>query len=374
MGHAYTPGLKVSAAAEYVRQRTLPIPGEVLVKQGDHVEPETVVARALLPGNVVTQHLGKLLGVSPADIAEMLLVKEGEEVEKDQPVARSKGIFGLMKQTAMAPTTGVFESVSKVSGQAIYREAPIPVEVKAYIAGEITEVMPDLGVDVTARGTMVQGIFGIGPEVSGPVAVLSEDPTRPVTASDIKPEHKGTVLVGGSLADLAALRRAIEVEASALIIGGIDAADLKTLLGFDLGVAITGNETVGLTVVVTEGFGELAMSARTHRLLASAVGTVASVSGATQIRAGVMRPEILIPQDIQAIEETAVDTGLLAIDSTVRIIRDPHFGSLGKVVDLPAELQEVETEAAVRILTVTLPDGQRATLPRANVELVDESL
>jgi biotin carboxyl carrier protein len=374
MGHAYTPGLKVSAAAEFVRARILPIHGEVLVKQGDQVEPETVVARALLPGNVVTQHLSKELGMAASDVAEMMLVKAGDEVSRDQPVARSKGIFGMMKQTVVAPTTGVLESVSAVSGQAIYREEPIPVEVKAYISGVVSEVTEDLGVAVSARGTMVQGIFGIGPEVSGQVVVLVDDPTRPVTVSDISPEHKGKVLLGGSLADLATMRRAIEVDAAALIIGGIDATDLKTLLGYDLGVAITGTETIGLTIVVTEGFGQLDMSARTHKLLSSAAGAVASVSGATQIRAGVMRPEILIPQDVEAVEETAVDTGLLAVDSSIRIIRDPHFGALGKVVDLPPELQPLETEASVRILTVTLPDGQRVTLPRANVELVDESL
>ena len=37
MGHAYTPGLKVSAAAEARRTRLLPIAGEVLVAVGDRV-------------------------------------------------------------------------------------------------------------------------------------------------------------------------------------------------------------------------------------------------------------------------------------------------------------------------------------------------
>ena len=32
------------------------------------------------------------------------------------------------------------------------------------------------------------------------------------------------------------------------------------MLGYDLGVAITGSERIGLTVVITEGFGEIAMS------------------------------------------------------------------------------------------------------------------
>jgi hypothetical protein len=372
MGHAYTPGLKVSAAAEYVRPRLLPIAGEVLVKVSDRVEPATVVARALLPGNVVSLPLARTLGVAPADLAELLLVQEGARVQKDQPVARSKGIFGMMKQTALAPATGVLESVSKVSGQALFREAPVPVEVKAYVAGTVSSVTPGFGVEVTGRGTLVQGIFGIGPEVHGVIALVGSDPARALQPGDIRPEHKGCVLVGGALADLATLKRCIEAGVAALVTGGIDAADLKGLLGFDLGVAITGNETVGLTVVVTEGFGPLAMSARTHRLLAAAAGQVASVSGATQIRAGVLRPEVLVPASIERIETTAVDSGLLALDSVVRIIRDPHFGALGRVCALPHEPQLLDTEAMVRILSVTLQDGRRITLPRANVELVDD--
>jgi hypothetical protein len=373
MGHAYTPGLKVSAAAEWTRRRLLPIRGEVLVQAGAAVQPGTVVARALLPGNVVTVHLARQLGVSAGDLPELLLVAEGGSVAKDQPVARSKGLFGMLKQTALAPTSGVIEAVSKVSGQALFREAPIPVEVRAYVAGTVASVIEGFGVEVHSRGTMVQGIFGIGPEASGPVVLLTDDPGRPVSAGDLKPEHKGAVLVGGSLASLPALRRAIEVGAAALVVGGIDAADLKGLLGYDLGVAITGSETVGLTVIVTEGFGELAMSARTFRLLGAARGQVASVSGATQIRAGVMRPELLVPASIAQVERTAVDAGVLAPGSAVRIIRDPHFGALGKVVSLPPEPAALDTEAAVRILTVSLAaGGGEVTLPRANVELVDE--
>lgn len=374
MGHAYTPGLKVSAAADFVRVRTLPIPGEVLVRQGEAVGPDTVVARALLPGNVATANLAQQLGVGAGDLPELLLVQEGSHVEKGQPVARSKGIFGLMKQTAVAPTTGTLESVSKVSGQAIFREAPIPVEVTAYVAGIVSSVEAGFGAHVDSRGTMVQGIFGIGPETHGKVAVARCGRERPLQPQDVLPEHRGAVLVGGSLASLAALAAAREAGVAAVVTGGIDAADLEKLLGYDIGVAITGNETVGLTVVVTEGFGELPMSARTHRLLCEAAGQVASVSGATQIRAGVMRPEILVPREVHQIERTEVDTGQLHVNSTVRIIRDPHFGELGRVVELPPEPRLLDTEAAVRILTVALAGGEHVTLPRANVELVDERL
>ena len=46
-----------------------------------------------------------------------------------------------------------------------------------------------------------------------------------------------------------------------------------------------------------EGFGDIAMAQRTFELMRSHDGRMASVNGATQIRAGVMRPEIVIPLD-----------------------------------------------------------------------------
>ena len=93
--------------------------------------------------------------------------------------------------------------------------------------------------------------------------------------------------------------------ARAVIAGGISASDLESFLGYDLGVAITGQEEKGSTLVVTEGFGDLAMAERTFALLRGCAGMRASVNGATQIRAGVLRPEIIIPRPGAAVLDDA---------------------------------------------------------------------
>jgi hypothetical protein len=41
-------------------------------------------------------------------------------------------------------------------------------------------------------------------------------------------------------------------------------------------------------------------------------------------------------------------------------------------VGLPVELAQVETEAKVRVLDVELEDKRKVTLPRANVEIIEE--
>jgi hypothetical protein len=53
------------------------------------------------------------------------------------------------------------------------------------------------------------------------------------------------------------------------------------------------------------------------------------------------------------------------------VIRTPYFGKIGKVVDLPAPLQKLESESHARVLTVEFEDGSQATVPRANVEMIE---
>ena len=55
----------------------------------------------------------------------------------------------------------------------------------------------------------------------------------------------------------------------------------------------------------------------------------------------------------------------------MRIIREPYFGRLGRVTEMPVELQNLETEAQVRVLRVELANGEQTILPRANVEAIE---
>jgi hypothetical protein len=158
------------------------------------------------------------------------------------------------------------------------------------------------------------------------------------------------------------------------VAGGISDKDLREFLGHDIGVAITGSEDLGITLVITEGFGEIDMAQKTFDLLKSKEGVMACINGATQIRAGVIRPEVVIPMDgdIKAAEtaKEAATTGL-EVGSPIRVIRQPYFGQIGAVSNLPPALQVLESESKARVLEVTFKDGKKAVIPRANVELIE---
>lgn len=373
MGHAYTPGLKVTDNILVRKQRILPLKGEVIVKKGDKVTPDDVVARTHLPGNVVPLNVANKLGLPPEDLNEVMLKKEGDQITQGEPIALKKGIIKWFSSECSATITGTLESISTVTGQVLQRGEPIPVEVKAYIKGIVTDVIESEGVVVDTYASFVQGIFGIGGETSGELMVATPDNTTVLSDDLIKEEMKGKVIVGGSLVTADAMKKAIKVGIKGIVVGGFDDKDLRDFLGYDIGVAITGNEDIGVTLVVTEGFGQINMAHKTFDLLKHNVGKQACINGATQIRAGVIRPEVVIPFETETVETTDAKGEILGLDigSPIRVIRHPYFGKLGKVTGLPSPLHVLESESKARILEVEFDDGEKAIVPRANVEMIE---
>jgi len=376
MAHAYTPGLRVTRHTTLQRDRRLPMKGKVLVAQGDTVRRDQVVARTELPGNVTTVNIVNRLGITAEELPSFMLVGEGDQVTKGQPIAETRPFIKWFKSTVEADIDGTVESISPVTGQVMLREAPLPVEVPAYVDGSVVDVIEDEGVVVETNGAFVQGIFGVGGESWGPLHMISDGPGQALDPAQLDDTCAGRIVVATGLVSHAAIEKARQVGAVGVIGGGIRDSDLRQLLGYDLGVAITGTEDIGLTVIVTEGFGEISMAGRTFDILKDCHGLEASVSGATQIRAGVQRPEIIVPvPEGQPIPEDEVagsqGEGMQEGDA-LRVIRAPYFGHIGKVASLTADLQAVESGARVRVLEVEFEDGQKAIVPRANVELIEE--
>ena len=374
MGHAYTPGLKVTPKTLLKKKRILPLKGDVVVKKGDIVTADTVVARTELPGRVIPINAANILGVLPDDLPAHVTVPIGTVLKKDQVYAFAKVLFGLFKNNLRSPDDEItIETVSRITGKILLRERPLPVEVKAYVAGTITEVYPREGVEVTCWAALAQGIFGIGGETNGTLRMVCNSPDEPLTPDKITADHKGCIIVGGSIVSAAALEKAIQNKVRAIVVGGFNDQDLRNFLGYDLGVAITGSENKGISLVVTEGFGQIPMTERTFNLLKHHEGKHACCNGATQIRAGVIRPEVVLPmseKELASGEE--VKAGALEPGTPIRVIREPYFGRIGRVTDLPSEPMRLESETKARVLKLRFDDdGSEVLVPRANVEILE---
>jgi hypothetical protein len=374
MAQAYSAGLTVTDSIVLKKDRILPLKGTVKVKKGDKVKAEDLVAETLLPGKVVPFNLANKLGVPPNLVIEYIKIKAGDKLKKGQVIAESKGFFGLFKTSIKSPIDGEVENISNITGQLLLREPRIPVQIKAFIDGLVVEVIENEGVIIENKSAYVQGIFGIGGETTGKLKVLAESTDEIIETKKIDDSCKDKIIVSGSMITYDVIKKAQNVGVLGIITGGIDDRDLKKLLGYNIGVAITGHEDIGITIVVTEGFGEIKMANKTFELLKKFDGHKTSIHGKTQIRAGVMRPEIIIPIKFTE-EELKVPKEhmpTLEIGTTIRVIRQPNFGVIGKVTGLPEKLTKVESETLVRILEAELENGQKVTIPRANVEVIEE--
>lgn len=373
MAHAYTPGLKVLHHTKVEKNRRLPIKGEITKQVGDLLKPEDVVAKTDLPGNVQMLKVANVLNIGPADVPDVMLVGEGDKVNKGQMIAETEGFFGFFKSNVKSPIDGTVESISDVTGQIVMREAPIPVEVDAYMSGTVKEIIPDEGVIVEADAAFIQGIFGIGGESRGTMEILVDNREQELTTDLLNESHKGKIVVGGSFISLETYKKALSLQIAGIVVGGFNYYDLEEILGYTLGVAITGSEDLVTSLIVTEGFGNIRMGSRTFDLLNKENGKFVSINGATQIRAGVIRPEIVIPLQESEIPETSAhksDDRGIGEGSLVRIIRAPYFGKMGEVVSLPPELQQMESETMVRVAEVKIDSGV-LNIPRANLEMVE---
>ncbi|MHB8926225.1 MAG: hypothetical protein ACYC9Q_01000 [Bacillota bacterium] len=430
--------------------RKLPLPGEVLVKVGDKLEPETIVAKiSLKPGIPWVVPVARLLGIEPAQLPVAMMRKVGDRVKTKEIIARAeKGIYG--RKEYEAPTDGLIEDISEKSGRVVIREefgkeeppvsfdaafemgckprdlprfmikkigdevkrgqfvakkgeaqafftktarAPISgiiaevneqtgyvtiarpfkeVVVKGYITGTAREIIPARGVVVEAPAVRLTGIFGVGRETHGDIKVLCQKSDQTLTEDMITSECEGRILIGGAFATNEALKKAVEVGAKGVITGTASYLNIVKSLGVKLGVGITGQEDIPTTVILLEGFGHLAMHEEAFNVLKSLEGRHASINGATQIRAGAIRPEVIVPFTdwTGEILETKVIDEDLSVGQHIRVINAPYFGELGAITAIPRQPAVVETEAKVPVVEVELlSNSRRVVVPRANVEV-----
>ena len=371
----FTPGLQLSGRTTVRKRRELPVAGRVLVREGDRVQSETIVAESEREGELRIVRVAELLSIAPEEASKRITVEQGAAVERGAVVAQMKGLFGLFTSTVEAPIAGSVEFISQATGHIGIRAPSSKISLSAYISGVIERVEPGRGVIVVSDATFVQGIFGVGGERAGVVTMLSVRPDQRVEEQNIPNECRGAVLIGGHSPTTEALNLAAARGAVGFITASIDDTTLARYVGYDIGIALTGDEAVPMTLIITEGFGSLAMNERVVSILKRAEGAQASINGATQVRAGAERPEIITRvtdagEEPRATEGDSATTGL-QVGSRVRIIRVPYFGAQGRVTALPKELSPIETGALARVAHVRMePQGREVVVPRANLELV----
>jgi hypothetical protein len=324
----------------------------------------------MLPGELLVIRLPESTGLDPEEVRDGLKVKEGETISEGQVICEVTGLFGFFRTIARFPVAGVVEHFSPTTGHVSVRLSPRELTVSAYVSGRVVECRGSQSVTIECYCDFVQGVFGVGGACHGNLLVLEDTFNGALTEDNIPGDCRGKVVVGGSNVSVKALKALAKSGAVGLVTGSIDNHTLSEFLQFDLGIALTGDEDLPFTVIITEGFGSLEMSSRARDIFIHNNGRFVSIDGTTQVRAGAVRPEVVMPLDGEpnTISVISKSSEGLNIGSMVRIIRAPFFGKIGTIADLPVNPMKLPTGAYSRVARVHIGD-EIAIVPRANLEV-----
>ncbi|MCL7451751.1 MAG: hypothetical protein M8467_01750 [Anaerolineae bacterium] len=339
------------------RERLLPVAGEVLVGYGEKVGPADVVARCQVRGHMRVVDVSRALRVDRKRATKYVHKSPGETIQADEVLAGHGGLLGSLRSNVRSPVEGQIVEIR--DGLVVIEAAPATLELSAHLKGQISNVMPKRGVVISAVGTLIQGLWGTGGEAEGVLKLLVDNPQSPLRASSIDVSCHGTVIVAGHILDEKALEQAIEAKVRGAIAGSVSAGLCPFL------------QSLPFPVLITNGFGSMAMSEPVFSLLHASMGREAMISTYEPGRWGGRRPEVIIPLRVED-EVPSQDTGPrpLKIGDRVRILREPHLGALGSVTALPRLPYTVESGARLSVAEVEFQDGDTAMVPLANVELI----
>ncbi len=373
----YNPEKILPVAANTVAriERTLPFPGEVLVRVGQRVETEEVIARALVPALPRIINVADDLAVPIAQVERLMRVQLGTAVKTGDVLARTPSAFG---RSSVAPVSGVLTAFDPRTGYATITPDPQEVTMTAAISGFVMHVQPYRSVTLETPAAQIYGAVGIGRERNGVLSLMVTDPNEPITPEMIDERRTYAIMIGGAGITAAALRRAVEKQVHGIILGSMDERELQAFLGSDgsgaaMLHALTSGRSErdpGTTLVLTEGVGTQPMSAPIFNLLSAHDRQEALIVGTTRIHRPHRRPRIVIP--LRRTGEAAPDIVdlPLRVGAPVRLLDYAHNGMMGTiraVSTLPRRLPNGITAMAVEVL---LPTGETMWAPRTAVEML----
>ena len=367
----------VSGAIARIEQR-LPQAGEILTRVGARVETGDLIGRTQIGGAPVILHIARTLDLPVAQAIKALRRSVGETIQQGEELARGR----LPGQRVLAPISGTLAAIDAHSGYVALVPTKEAVELRAGTRGVIMEIYPNEGVRIETPAAQIYGVFGLGSERNGVLSLLTTAADEPITPALISAKHTYAVVIGGAGISAAALRRAVAERVAAVIVGSIDEAELRAFLEapgaalWDAGEygwrAGGGLPDPGLTLIVTEGFGNAPMAQPVFDLLAEHDRKEAFVIGSTTLRGQQQRPRVVVPLSARsgAASNLQVDAPQPTLQAgvLVRVLTEPYLGQVGRVRShqssqlLASGIRTTAVNVQLEHGTVTLPSAALETL------------
>ena len=249
-------------------------------------------------------------------------------------------------------------------------------QLQAHLSG-LVRALPEPGACILATyGYRFQGAVGYGDEGSGMVHPLVGE-NRDVAEKDIYGDLCGRIVIARRGATLGALEKLVTAQVAGLVLGSLDIDILAEFSKQEPLQQLGRLMALPYPIVLLQGY-EGTMAEGTFNEIAALAGRYALIDASTQMRAGVARPELLVPlsEEIEtrrqsllydeAVQEEEIT--LLAGERVV-ITRNPYAGQQAEIVRVGNQLEVTPAGTRVVMAEVRLvvnDGGGTVFLPLAN--------
>lgn len=235
----------------------------------------------------------QILGVSPKIAEKSISIKVGQAVSPGQIIASI--IHKNNNMCLNSITTNVFGTVTDINDNIIkIKNTQISKYLKSYLSGEVICIDENYSVTIRSKVIRITGNYGIGGEKCGVLKVTNK---KILTSDDILPSDNGKIILTRGYISKSAILKAAETNVTAIIGSSSDLSIIRNYVGSNFIPSITGAEDVATGLILINGFGHSLIKRTIFDLLSKFEGNNIALNGTTHIRAGAIRPEVLIFKD-----------------------------------------------------------------------------
>ena len=347
------PLLHILPLTTIVRERLLPVAGNVTVHTNQKVSPTDVIAEATWAREHVLIDVASVLRISISAADRLLRCKVGDMLPPGAEVAVGQGLFPKSVRT---PKEG--RVVAAGGGQVLLETGDTSMQLRAGLPGTVVQIITDRGVIIQTAGALIQGVWGNGRIDTGLMVNMAEKPDGVLSAARLDVSLRGSVILGGICKDAEALQAAAEISLRGLILSSLFPS-LLPLAG-----------QMRFPIVVTDGFGALPMNSAAYRLLSTNAKREVTLNAEAYDRYSGARPEVIIPLPVSQEPPLPRDVEAFAPGQTVHMRRPPSLGAIGTLVSLRPGQTLLTSGLRVPAADVKMETGETVIVPLVNLEVV----
>ncbi|HNB40382.1 MAG TPA: hypothetical protein PLG52_02710 [Anaerolineales bacterium] len=336
-----------------VRERLLPISGNVIARVQQKVTASEVVAETRWAREHALLDVARILGVSPTVADKLIKCKVDDKVAASAEIAVGRGLF---PRSVRAPKDGRVVAVG--GGQVLMEIGEAKMEVRAGVPGTVVQVVPGRGVVVQAFGGLVQGVWGNGRIDSGVLVNLMEGLDTVLLPNRMDVSLRGSIILGGMIKNVETLQALAELPARGLIASSIQPSLLPKA------------REMRYPILVTDGIGSLPMNSAAYKLLSTNAKREVTLNTEPYDRYTGARPEVFIALPISAEPPMPNEVEIFAPGMQVRMRRPPSMGMIGSIVAIKPGLTVLPSGLRAQAAEVKLENDETVIVPLVNMEVV----